>query len=127
VSIRIDASEFRTFASDMFRGLDRVPDEAHRVVERAAVNIKDDLQRQMRGSTHFRPVASGINYDMRAGYLTSQAEIGPARGRPGSLANIAYFGGANGGGGTVEDPDAALGREIPNLERHLADVVEGLF
>lgn len=127
MSIRIDASEFRTFASDMLRGLDAVPDETHRVVERAAVNIKDDLQRQMRGSAHFRPVAAGINYDMSAGYHTSRAEIGPDKGSPGSLANIAYFGGANGGGGTVEDPQAALDREIPNLEQHLAEVVEGLF
>lgn len=126
MSIHIDASEFRTFTSDMFRGMDQIPSEAHRVVERAAVNMKNDLVGEASRSRHFR-IDRHINYDMRAGYHTSEAEVGPDKAGAGNLANIAYFGGANGGGGTLPDPEGALTREIPNLERYLGEVLEGLF
>ena len=41
------------------------------------------------------------------------AEIGPEKVGAGNLAVIAYWGGANGGGGTVEDPQEAADRELP--------------
>ena len=52
-------------------------------------------------------------------------EIGPDRdrgGKPGRvarLANIAYFGGANGGGGTL-DFDRPAKEELPRLDAHIA-------
>ena len=50
-------------------------------------------------------------------------EVGPRKGKPGSIANIAYFGGANGGGGTVPDPRGALEAEAPRFEKALTDLV----
>lgn len=126
MSVSIDASEVREFASGLLRGLDSVPREAHRVIERGALAIKNDLTGEASRSRHFR-IARHISYDLRPGYLTSEAEIGPEKVGAGNLANIAYFGGANGGGGTIPDPEGALDREAPNIERYLADVVEGLF
>lgn len=90
------------------------------VVKKGATNIKDDLQTQARKSRHFKGFAPGISYDMVDDF---EAEIGPVKGRPGSLANIAYFGTSR-GGGTVENPEAALAREIPAFEEHLGDIVE---
>ena len=52
-----------------------------------------------------------------------EAEIGPETGGAGSLAGFAYFGGVNGGGGTVPDPQGALDAEAPNVEKHLGALV----
>ena len=59
-------------------------------------------------------------------------EVGPAKKSGGSRglgfgANIAYFGGARGGGGTVADPKTALDAEIPNFEAQLADILGGIL
>ena len=126
MTIRIDASEVREFASDLLRGLDRVPSEARQVVSKGALNIKNDLAGEARRSRHFK-IAPTIGYDMKGNASFTEAEIGPALGGAGSLAHIAYFGGANGGGGTLPDPQGALDRETPNIERYLADVVADLF
>src|SRR5690625_4906737 len=92
------------------------------VVKKGATNIKNDLVTQMRSSKHFKGVVGGISYDMVDDF---EAEIGPTKGSPGSLANIAYFGASRrSGGATVEDPEAALARETPAFEEHMADIVE---
>lgn len=110
------------FVADLHGMPDLVHAGARRVLERAAVNIKRQLRGEMGASRHFGQVARAISYDIidRIGYV--EAEIGPTKGSPGSLANIAYFGTSR-GGGTVPDPDAALQAEVPNMERELADLV----
>lgn len=123
-AVTIDASEVRQLAADM-RGVHaRLSQHVRPVVERGAVNIKNDLQQQMRGSRHFAPVARGITYDVSSGGAY-EAEIGPEKGSPGSLANIAYFGSSR-GGGTVEDPSGALEREAPKFADALADLAAEL-
>lgn len=121
----IDTSELRALAADMRQVDSRLVRWVRPVVEKGAVNIKNDLRAKMEESVHFAPVARGIDYEMKDRGFGDvgeyAAEIGPKRGKPGSLANIAYFGGAN-GGGTVEDPQAAADRELPNFEKALADL-----
>ena len=60
---------------------------------------------------------------------SSTAEIGPATGGRvvGDLAHLAYFGGANGGGGTVRDPEVHLEAEAPNLEEYAGKVLDDLL
>lgn len=117
-----DASEVRQFAAD----LRQVPNVARRdiraVIEKGANNIKNQLRVEMSGSTHFGQVAPAISYDMldRAGGV--EAEIGPVKGSPGSLANIAYFGTSR-GGGTVPDPEGALHVEVPSVVRHIEEAI----
>lgn len=89
------------------------------VVHRGANNIKRDLTAQMQSSRHFKGFAD-IGYDMTDDF---EAEIGPNKPGPGAGANIAYFGTSK-GGGTVEDPEEALNRELPAFEEHLADIAE---
>lgn len=141
----VDASELHQVAADMRAVDSRLVHHVARVVERGALNIRNDLREQMRKSTHFAGVAGGITYDdVRDVGSALETEIGPERGRPGGLANIAYFGAGRGvyrtgrrfsqvafygapkGGGTVEDPQGALDRETPALERHLGDLLEDL-
>lgn len=141
--VSIDASEVRTLAADMRNVTARLSQHVRPVVEKGAVNIKADLQEQARKSRHFAPLARAISYDITGGDKY-EAEIGPETGRPGSLGNIAYFGAGQGvyragprfaqvayfgtakGGGTVEDPSAALEREAPKFADALADLAAEL-
>lgn len=126
-SFEVDAHELRAFASDLLRGLDKVPAEARQVINRGALNIKNQMQSEMRASRHFRGAAHRISYDMTGNAAHAEAEIGPTSGRgdPGSLGNIAYFGTSR-GGASVADPRGALDAEIPNVEKWLGDVAEGI-
>ena len=103
--------------------------EVSKVIERGANNIKRQLRDEMGQSRHFKQVAQAISYDMRSGGAFGggfvEAEIGPTKGSPGSLANIAYFGTSR-GGGTVADPRGALEAEMPNLEKFLGDFAEDI-
>lgn len=114
-----DFGEVRQLAVDLAKGLKLTDVEA--VVKRGAVNIKDQLRAEMGASGHFGQAARSITFDMR-GYAA--AEIGPESKGAGKLENIAYFGGVNGGGGTVPDPRGALEAEAPNFERELAKLAE---
>lgn len=117
--ISFDTSEVRAAAADMSNVDGRLRPDVSSVVKRGATNIKDDLTSQMRSSRHFKGFAD-ISYDMVDDF---EAEIGPNKGGPGAGANIAYFGTSR-GGGTVEDPEEALNREITAFEDHLGDIAE---
>lgn len=120
--ISIDTSEVRALAADL-RGVGAfVSAKVPGVVSKGALNIKNQMRAEASESTHFR-FAHTISYDLEErGYA---AVIGPEKGGAGSLANIAYFGGANGGGGTVPDPLGALEAEIPNFSDAIAKLIEG--
>lgn len=120
----VDNSDFRRYAASLAAAAESVPREARQVVSKGALNIKTDMQSQVRKSTHFsgRGVAESISYDMREGAGFTEAEIGPVKGTPGDLLNIAYFG-TSLGGGTVEDPGEALKREEPKFAKALADIM----
>lgn len=123
--MQVDNSDFKRFAADLMAATKRVPREVQQVVSKGALNIKNDQQAQVRQSTHFSGsgVAESISYDMRGGAGFSEAEIGPVKGTPGDLLNIAYFGTSR-GGGTVEEPGEALKREEPKFVKALEDVME---
>ncbi len=117
-----DTSEIRAFAADLQRMPDYVRRQVRPVIEHGALKIKTQLRQEMHSSRHFAQVASAISYDIidRAGSV--EAVVGPTKGSPGSLANIAYFGTSR-GGGTVPDPSGALQAEVPHIERELADLI----
>lgn len=119
--ISVEIIGARELAADLSSVSSRMRPDIASVVKKGATNIKNDLVTQMRSSTHFKGVAPGISYDMVDDF---EAEIGPTKGSPGSLANIAYFGSSRAGGGTVEAPEAALEREASAFESHLADIAE---
>ena len=122
--------ELRQFAADLGRAGFRATQGAQRAVKKGALGIKTQMQADAKGSASFGALARWITFDIDMGGLS--AEIGPAKGGGGSGsigwgANIAYFGGANGGGGTVADPRGALDAEVPKFEQALLDAAtEGL-
>lgn len=125
MSIEFDMTEVRALSEDFRRVPDALARHAKPVVAKGAVNIKNQLRDEMRDSTWFGGAAADIDYDLLDGGFT--AEIGPTKGGAGSLANLAYFGGANGGGGTVPDPRGALEAEAPRFANALAELAAGLL
>lgn len=131
-SISIDAREMTAFAADLGRISARALPEVDAIMKHGAGNIKDEMVTDAEGSRHFRRIAPSISYD--SDYRIGQVayEIGPDRARGGKasgaahLANIAYFGGANGGGGTL-DLDAPLKHEEPQMMKRLDDFLAGLL
>ena len=114
----VDVSELRKLATDLSSAPKLVKSEARGVISNAALNIKNQLRDEAARSRHFR-LAHTISYDLKVGGDMIEAEIGPETGGAGSLAGFAYFGGVNGGGGTVPDPQGALDAEAPNVEKYL--------
>ena len=124
--IEIDTSEVRELAMDMRQVDARLARHLKPIVSKGALNIKNQLRKEMAGSQHFKGAASAISYDLLDGGFT--AEIGPSSegGSPGNLANIAYFGTSR-GGGTVADPSGALDEEIPRFEQAILAEAEKLI
>ena len=127
MTINFDASELRDFAADLGRVPLALARKIPPIVMKGAMNIKDDLREEMAGSKHFKAAARAVGFDVLDGGFA--AEIGPSSeaGSPGNLANLAYFGGPNGGGGTVADPTEALTSETPGFLKALADAAEEAF
>ena len=119
-SVEIDASELREFSTELGKVPTKVVTGVRPAVVKAGVNMKNQLREEMDKSKHFKASRS-INFDVSDGGLA--VEVGPSKGKPGSIANIAYFGGVNGGGGTVPDPRGALEAEAPRFEKELTDLV----
>lgn len=127
----MDASEVRAFAAELDAAGAATQRGVKGVVTKGAVNIKDQMRAEMGASTHFGKIAHTINFDVREvsvfGGGIVEAEIGPNRGRRvARLANIAYFGSARGGGGTVPDPQVALDAEVPRFEQALQNLIGDL-
>ena len=119
-NVEIDAHEVKEFASELGKVPTTVVTGVRPAVVKAGVNMKNQLREEMDKSKHFKASRS-INFDVSDGGLA--VAVGPSKGHPGSIANIAYFGGVNGGGGTVPDPRGALEAEAPRFEKALADLV----
>lgn len=125
--IDIDVSEILALAADVTAAADGLVGKVRPAIVDGASKIKATMRADMAVSAHFGQVATAITYDLSSGREFTAAEIGPVQGSPGSLANIAYFGGAHGGGGTVRDPAEAADEHIPGVERALTAIVGDLL
>lgn len=120
--VEIDASEVRQFAVDLGDAAASIARRVRPVVSKGALKIRNQMREEASGSRHFR-IAPTISYDLNETADGVEAEIGPNRyWRAARLANIAYFGGVHGGGGTIPDPEGALNAEIPYFEKALGDL-----
>lgn len=124
MSIEFDMSEVRELIHDM-RGVEpALARHLKPAVAKGALNIKNQLRDEMGQSAHFR-AADSISFDLiDDGY---GAEIGPTKTGAGPISNIAYFGGSNGGGGTVPDPRGALEEEAEKFGSALAQIASELL
>lgn len=100
--------------------------EAEAILAKGAVNIKRNLKDDARGSKHFKQFAKKITFDRKSRKHGAEIEIGPENdktigkgGGPGAA--IAYFGGANGGGGSL-DFDEPVEREFDTIDEHMKNI-----
>ena len=135
--MNINDSELRGFIVDLGKAPGRAVKPLDAVVEKAALNIKNDLAEQAAGSQHFKRLAPAITYDRVNRIGSLGAEIGPDKsksvpgkrkgpGTSGNLGNIFFFGGANGGGGKgdLDGPvDAEEPRMMENIEKVMGDLL----
>lgn len=130
--IEVDDSELRALAADLSRAQSRAPNLVDPVLKKAAQNVKEEMAADAAGSRYFDEMASSITYDRDTRLGQEGYEIGPDKSRGGKagraarLANIAYFGGANGGGGTL-DIEKPLRSEEPRLMKALDDALKDVL
>ena len=125
-----DVSQLRTLVTDMQAVPPKVAREVPAVVKKGADNVKKTMQSDFRQSRSFGQIAGSVNYDVTSDGDGVEAEIGPDKSlrRFGpSLAVIAYWGAAHGGGGTVRDPARAMEDEAPKFEQALAKLLDGVL
>lgn len=123
----IDDSELRALARDLGKIPTRLLPEADAIVKKGAQNVKEHMVADAEASEHFKGMAGAVSYesDYRPGLVQYAAGPDKAR-RGGGIGNIAYFGGANGGGGTL-DIDAPLDAEEPRLTSAIGRLLEQLL
>jgi len=124
----VEGNGLRSLSSDLRAAPSALAPKINAVVFKGALNIKKAMREDMQASRHFKGITRAIDFDMIDEANAVSADIGPTTdpGSAGNLANIAYFGGAR-GGGTVRDPQAALDDEAPKFEKALGDVLGGLL
>lgn len=126
-----DNGQMRRLMNDLGRAAAGIERKVDRVVEKGALNIKNDLEEQIgRSSPYpegFRGMKGSVTYDRKRAIGRLGAEIGPDKSRRGgALGNLFFFGGANGGGGTG-DLDGAMARELPRFAKAMGDLLGGVL
>lgn len=125
--VDLDMSEVRALAADLGRVPGRVIPELDATTKRAAQGLKDSLNAALGSSRHFKAASGSVTYDPIARLGSIGYEVGPDKDRrAGALANLAFFGGANGGGGTV-DIDGPIDAERDLLSQHVDKILGGLL
>lgn len=125
MSFNIDASELFELARNFGKASEEVYAEVDAVSSKGALNIKNEMIADARGSAHFKGMASSITYEHSNSKSVVRRVIGPDKDRKGgALANIYYFGTSRGGGsGDIEKP---LRTEGPRFEKALGDIADKL-
>lgn len=123
MTVSVDVTELRNLAVDMARIPDKVQRGVKPVVAKGAIEVRNKMRADMRESSSFRSAANNISYDLVVDGGGVEGRVGPS---PTGLANIAYFGGSNGGGGTV-DILGPLGEEVEPFVENLGKLFEGIL
>lgn len=122
------ADEMRQLATDVVKAAGRLASlkDVDEVMKKGATVIKDGQNENLAGSGSFRGISGSVTYDRAVALGGVAYEGGPDKDRHGgALANIAFFGGSR-GGGTV-DFDGPIEAEMPEIEKHLADIIEDIL
>ena len=121
----IDASELRSYGRNLSANTLKARALVSAAVSKGALNIKNAIQEDVRGSSNAGIRRIGITYVLDSGTDGITADIMPRGDKPSNLANIAFFGTARGGGSHrfYEHADD----ELPMLTKFVAEAgVEAL-
>ena len=117
MSADFDLSEVFALANDLGR-VDDLGRELRQVIQKGALNIKQQMQREAAGVAHAPGFPSAITFETKIAANGVEAEIGPVKGGAGSLA-LLYFGNSK-TGPRLPDPVIALNKEAQATEQFLA-------
>lgn len=122
-------AELDALVRDLEQLPDRIAGELEPIFEKTALQVKNRMAQDFYGSKHFSQVGRTVDYDSYHSGDFFEAEIGPnaANGGAAALAGIAYFGGVNGGGGTVQEPDYIMEEESDLMTRHIIQAAGGIW
>lgn len=117
MDISIDASEVAALAVDLGKAGRKATLAATKVVAKGAHNVAENMRQDFTGHSHAPHIPRAVNYDVRG----LSFEVGVDKSGPqGGLGNILAFGTSK--NAPVVDHTASLRRELPNLEKYLADI-----
>lgn len=114
----VDASQLKAFGANLLGGTAVRRALVSAAVKKGAQNVKENIEADLKtsGNSAFRRIP--IHYEMQTVGLTGvAADISPVKGGAGSLANVAFFGTAK-GGGTHRFYEHAED-ELPNLAEYV--------
>lgn len=119
----IDTSELDVLSADLRRAPATLTKDARAILQKGALNIKNEARKFASGIAHAPHYPSSITYDTRFTANSVEAEIGPDRalgpGKQGFLGAILEYGGIH--SGPMAHMGPALDREGPRFEKALAD------
>ena len=121
----IDASELTAFGRRVAAAHAMASVKVAQAVKKGAQNVKNSIRDDLNGSGNaaFRRIPISYTLQESAGRIT--AEIGPTKGGTGSLANIAFFGTAKGGGTHWFYQFAE--QELPTLAEYGGDAADDML
>jgi hypothetical protein len=122
VTFSIDTTELRTLAADFRDSAAGGDKRVTGIIREHAERVRDVMAQDAKASPSF-DYSDDMSFEMLSDF---EAEIGAekGKGKRGSLAHLGVWGGANGGGGKIRDPQEALDEVAPDCESALADVLE---
>lgn len=119
MDLNIDTSEVDALAVTLGKAGRKATLDAARVIAKAAGKVAEGMKQDFTGHSHAPHIPRAVNYDVRG----LNFEVGvDKRGPQGGLGNLLAFGSSK--NGPVVDHTASLRRELPAIEKYLADVVE---
>lgn len=124
--MEIDTRELRRLEYDFTEALAAAPQEARKVVQKGALNIKTDAQRRVAGLRHAPAYPRAISYDSRDTSAGPEAEIGPdKKRRQGALGNILNYGTVK--NAPIPHMEPAADAELPRFEKAMEDLAVRLL
>jgi len=123
----IDVSQVRKLAVDLGVASVEVLPAARAVLQKGALNIKNQLRSEAQGSgiAEAAALAAFITYESKQLAGGVAAEIGPEKGAAGSFAFLYYGNSKN--GPVLPDPVRALDTEASNVQKYLGDIVKAVL
>lgn len=126
MSFTFDTGELNELAADLRRAPQVLGSDVRAILQKGALNVKNEARRFASGLRHAPNYPSSITYDTYYGAGGVMAEIGPDRAlgpsKQGFLGAILEYGGTHSGPNAHMGP--ALDREGPRFEEALADAAE---
>lgn len=113
--------DLEEWAAVLDRAAADVLPEGKRVVDKGALNIKNDWRDRWKGHAHFPDLPRAVTYDSAIDGMTVRAQIGPDKGlRQGALGNLIEFGSRN--NAPIPGGLPALDAEEPRFRKAVADL-----